>query len=303
MYIRRTGFIVLLIISFILPSIYGLVSQPYLGEYFDIDPALTRKVIFSCEFQNEPYEDFDTNQWIGVVSSVTGANSTSEEDLCAMMYQNMFDLRDNGQVRWEPQVLWYGQRLDNETPCNQLVGYTTSIIFYGKTYLDYINNDIIFKAYAYNIQTQVEYDSPTVYTYTFDRDDYECAHDQYFVVGKRDILFFGTYGYFQVGIESNWEVDQCYWRIPNTHMGYYSSGWKYKAAKSIQGDVAYLTNLNGDDNYWVKVGGYDYDDTDKYSSSSDSVIWEQSSGDTYPSFQSLWATQGTVDQTLAYPFS
>lgn len=76
-------------------------GQPYMGEYFKHNVTTCSEIIFDCDFLGTLSNQIPVHRFLGAVSSVAGYNGTGTGK--GWIYQNMFDLRSDNRVYWEPR--------------------------------------------------------------------------------------------------------------------------------------------------------------------------------------------------------
>jgi hypothetical protein len=289
--------LVLLLIGCYIPT--GCAAQPYMGEYLVLSPTTTTKAIFYSNFGDTDPSGLpdDGVSMLANVLSAAGGTSSSHSSLSGYIYQNGFDVRHSGNVYWEPQTWNLSSPVWIPTGAPIYVGSYYYVMFWGKIIVDSANSRIIYKAYVYEDSTDVEHDSPTVYT------EY-CSisnGDTVLLVGTRTSSTY-KYKYLQVGLESN-AIITCNWKVSQKCFSYWNgTAWYYDAGNSIRGNKAYITCPGGNDAQCVKVGGNNYTNCYKYYSSNDNVQWYKYTSQ-YTDDTQLWDGNGSPYMTVTYPYN
>lgn len=268
-------------------------AQEYLGAYFDGTVTITDEVIFMVRLLNTDYTDVSAiSPWMSVLS-VAGGDGTTVEDV---MYQNVFTLYYNDDWDFQPQTI-KGTTQEDIDDVN--IGDSGTYAAYGRTIYDTVNNEIEYYAYVYDTSSDFGNDRPTVYHYTQARENNDIEN---FLVGDETL---GTWPityhmrYCQVGMETRHmtasakDLEQKIWDF-----GYLdSSTWKYMAAKTAQGDDAWITKGAT----YYRVGGSVYERGNKVYSSTNVVEFEVD-GTTCNDNVSVWSGSGNVIKEALYPF-
>jgi len=266
-----------------------------MGEYLEKNITTCNEIIFDCDFLDTLSNQIPTHKFLGAVSSVAGYNGTGTGN--GWIYQNMFDLRDDNIVYWDPQSWKMTQKIYYQSPSN--VGNINYFCFYGTTSIDIGANKIIYRAYRYPDESSIETDSPLFREYSHSIPP--LSNDQSFLIGNTTVAG-RMFKYFQTGVESNVSITNTNWGVRIGHTSFYNSTtttWTYEPGYSCNSVSAWVTSNSTHD---LRVGGETYTGTNKYSSSNDVVTWKYT-GTTLANNTQLWSGTGSTDMVVYEPFA